>query len=583
VSEGLAWARRCGWKDTYTFTKSMGEQLFVRHKGDVPALILRPSIIESALRTPAPGWIDGFRMMDPLIVGYGRGQLREFPGSPEALIDVVPADTVVNALLAAIPWTHNGNGGLVYQVASGMEKPLLLKNMRSYIEEYFQKMPLRRTAPEEGNGGSSKLPRLTFPAVAPFLRRLRYRYLLPLRLLEAAHVPLTITEWGKRRHASLRARRSRVRWLHDTASIYGPYAENRARFLTYSLRPMWEALPEEDRAKFPFLLDELDWKNYVQEVHVPGIERYLLRMRRRTEDASPSFHAASEPAESAGNRSTPTAKPVLPADSDETPRGWERAGKIFADTRDAGPDSIDVWATPLYKKVIRRSCGALMHSICRRRLSLECEGTENIPERGPFILVANHTSHVDTGVLLSALGPLATQAHPTAAADYWYRSRIIAWLLQVSLGAIPFDRHARNIPRALGLPAAVLHHGHSLIFYPEGSRSTDGEMRPFKSTLGLLALVSGAPVLPAYITGASEALPKGDNFIKRHPVRVRFGPVTPVDPYLRRLDHEKLSTVAHQLAEDVQVAVEELRGPKDPAPETAWDAGSRAPTGANIT
>jgi nucleoside-diphosphate-sugar epimerase len=122
VNEGLRWARRRGWKDTYTFTKAMGEQLFARHQGEIPGLILRPSIIESALRTPAPGWIDGFRMMDPLIVGFARGQLVEFPGNPEAVLDVVPADTVVNALLMAIPWTHHGEGERVYQVASGMEK-----------------------------------------------------------------------------------------------------------------------------------------------------------------------------------------------------------------------------------------------------------------------------------------------------------------------------------------------------------------------------------------------------------------------------------------------------------------------------
>src|SRR5262249_6166824 len=77
VELGLRSARARGWNDTYTFTKALGEQLVLKHRGDLPTVILRPSIIESSFAEPEPGWIDGFRMCDPLFVGYGKGYLQD--------------------------------------------------------------------------------------------------------------------------------------------------------------------------------------------------------------------------------------------------------------------------------------------------------------------------------------------------------------------------------------------------------------------------------------------------------------------------------------------------------------------------
>ncbi len=557
IAEGMRWARRRGWRDTYTFTKALGEQLIVRHKGNHPCLILRPSIIESARRTPAPGWIEGYRMLDPLIVGFGRGQLREFPGNPDSLIDVIPVDTAVNALLAAIPWTHHGPGSFVYQVATGMEKPLTLRAMHAHVVDYFTKKPLRRLRNDSGGQNSrAQLPKLTFPPLKTLLRKIDFRYLLPLRILEAILRTLQFTSPARHSLATLRARRVRLEWLRNTASIYGPYAESQPTFLTHNLRPMWEALPEADRQRWPFLVGDLDWGKYFQEIHLPGIERYLLRMPQALQTAATARTPLSSiPAESPGN--TSAANPVEP-DARAVSVDWRRAERLLTRIRQCGPDRVEAFASPQYKECMRRVGAGVIRLICKRRLSLKQLGSEHLPSRGPFILIANHSSHVDTGVLLTALGPLAATTHPTAAADYWYRSRIIAWLLSASLGAIPFDRFAHSIPRALGLPVAVLRFGHSLIFYPEGSRSVDGRMRPFKRTLGLLALASGAPILPVHIKGAAKALPKGKTIIKSHPVSVRFGPLLRAEPYLRQLDRKRISDVAKMICRDAEAAVRSL-------------------------
>ena len=100
VEAGRARASSVGWPDAYAFTKALGEQALTDVKGDVPVSIVRPSIIESALAEPKPGWIRGFRMAEPVIVSYARGLLKEFPGVPEGTVDVIPVDLVVAAIIA---------------------------------------------------------------------------------------------------------------------------------------------------------------------------------------------------------------------------------------------------------------------------------------------------------------------------------------------------------------------------------------------------------------------------------------------------------------------------------------------------
>ena len=568
VHDGLSWARRRGWRDTYTFTKAMGEQLFARHRGDVPGLILRPSVIESALRTPAPGWIDGFRMLDPLIVGYARRQLTAFPGHPEAVVDVVPVDTVVNALLMAIPFTHVGEGPEVYQVATSADNPLHVKTFSAFVREHYQRAPLRPGRSDRDDD----LPELVLSETGRFLRRLEVGRLLPLRALEAASLPLALTAWGRRRRSTLSARRTRLTWLRDMAAIYGPYAESRARFMAFNVQRSWQALSAADRATFPFDVRDLDWGRYVREVHLPGVERFLLRLRDRAAPVDLSASAAP-PGEAAP--ASPAAEPDPRAAATDaeptraTRSSWRGAEQVLSLTRETTPAEAAVWTTPTYKRFIRHASLNAIRLAARLRLELSWTGREHLPERGPFIVVANHTSHIDTGVLLAALGHHAAHTHPTAAADYWFRRPTVAWILHATLGGFPFERYRRNVARALALPAQVLRNGHALIFYPEGTRSVDGALQPFRSTVGLLALASAAPIVPVSISGAAQALPKGRVWIAHHPVHVRFGPPMAIEPYLRRLDGESVSSVSKHIAHDAHDAVRRLERNGTLPPEEA--------------
>jgi len=100
IERGRQHARAMGFTDIYSFTKGMAERAVVELHGSMPLSIVRPSIIESALAEPFPGWLEGFRMAEPLILAYGRAVLEDFSGLPDALLDIIPADYVVNCVLA---------------------------------------------------------------------------------------------------------------------------------------------------------------------------------------------------------------------------------------------------------------------------------------------------------------------------------------------------------------------------------------------------------------------------------------------------------------------------------------------------
>ena len=539
VTEGLAWARRRGWNDTYTFTKAMGEQLLCRHRGDVPMLILRPSIIESSLRDPAPGWIEGLRMIDPLVVGFARGQISDFPGNPESVVDLVPADIVVNALLAAIPKAHVGREVQVLHVATGMDNPLRLVDFHDNLVSAFRRDSLA------GRRNGAILRRFSFPTTSLFLRRLDRRHVLPVRLMQAMLAPFRFTRWAERRLTRLRASRRRLERLRYYAEMYGPYAETQARFLTYNLDELWRGLDPVDRRMFPFSVEQIDWRRYFQVTHIPGIKRYLLRRANVVPEPTLRSDArvpiSVEAATVRGNGSQ-----------------WRKAAGFVALTRTPHGKDLKARRTPVYRTLLRQVCLRLIGIISRRYLHLQANGVESLPARGPFIVVSNHCSHIDTGLLLTALGGHSETVHPLAAADYWYRCPVGAWLMNSLIGAIPIDRRTRNVWKALGLPAAVLRRGHSLIFYPEGTRSADGKLRRFRSSVGLLALASGVPVVPAHVAGTHHVLPKGRRLMRRYPVQVRFGPAIRVEPYLRRLQYEEITRVARRMTGDLQAAVEAL-------------------------
>lgn len=171
---------------------------------------------------------------------------------------------------------------------------------------------------------------------------------------------------------------------------------------------------------------------------------------------------------------------------------------------------------------------ALFEGFCRTFFTLysplTVEGRHHLPGE-PFLLCSNHCSHADSAVLMTASGRSFRSFALIGASDYFFHSRSVRWRVAPLMNVIPIDRQPgpHSLSACLKTCRRFLQLGGSLILYPEGTRSPDGEMRAFKSGVGLFALELGVPVVPAYIDGTHDILPKGKSFPRSARVTVRFG------------------------------------------------------------
>jgi 1-acyl-sn-glycerol-3-phosphate acyltransferase len=142
---------------------------------------------------------------------------------------------------------------------------------------------------------------------------------------------------------------------------------------------------------------------------------------------------------------------------------------------------------------------------------------------GPYVFAANHSSHADTMVIVTTLpGRFRRRVVVAAAADYFFPNRVTAMLTAVFVGAIPVERD-RVSRRTLDLCHRLLGEGWSLVLYPEGGRSPDGEIQEFRPGAAWMARRAAVPVVPVRIDGTHDVLPKGRALPRRAPVRVTYG------------------------------------------------------------
>ncbi len=265
VQAGKSRAHSLGWPDAYAYTKALGERALLANRGDVPVSFVRPSIIESALAEPKPGWIRGFRMAEPVIISYGRGLLKQFPGIPEGVVDVIPVDMVVAAIIAVAARGPLPEGPDVVQVASGQRNPLRYRRLVKLVQTWFEEHPLYDT-----DGQPIVVPEWSFPGRGRVQRQLQRA---TTALSTAEKVITTLPIRGKK--AQLSSRIEEKRELAERAlgyvELYGAYAETEAVFKIDRLLALFGSLDDADKATFAFDPIAIDWAYFVQEVHLPSI------------------------------------------------------------------------------------------------------------------------------------------------------------------------------------------------------------------------------------------------------------------------------------------------------------------------
>jgi 1-acyl-sn-glycerol-3-phosphate acyltransferase len=178
----------------------------------------------------------------------------------------------------------------------------------------------------------------------------------------------------------------------------------------------------------------------------------------------------------------------------------------------------------LLESLTHQVCFSLIRSYFAIAHRLTIVGREKLTAHGPFVLAANHCSHLDALVLGAALIPRHRErAFPIAAGDVFFQSTVTSTFSAIMLNALPMWRKNCG-PHALADLRQKLQEEKAIfIIFPEGGRSRNGSMMPFKHGLGMLVAETNVPVVPCGLAGTFEALPPHRNLPRPVAIKLVIG------------------------------------------------------------
>ncbi|MDE3181375.1 MAG: SDR family oxidoreductase [Acidobacteriota bacterium] len=277
-----------GWVNTYTYSKSLGEQLIVSAE-ELDYSIVRPAIVESSWNFPFPGWIEGGRTAAPMVL-MALGGLKDWPVREDAPLEVIPVDMVAAAILIVGAALIEGSASAIYQLASADVNPVELGMIVRWLDEVAKKR-----SPANGNlpGAISFLTALSRMRRGAKIRfvtegeaharrekseagaeRLEKRIRFLMGLLKKLGLP------GARSAEDFSAGLRRValqsRFRDQTLGQYLPFVlQNRYIFECENIRAAVSALSPASKEKLPWRPEAIDWKQYWIKNQIEGIEKWV--------------------------------------------------------------------------------------------------------------------------------------------------------------------------------------------------------------------------------------------------------------------------------------------------------------------
>ncbi|KAL2464753.1 Fatty acyl-CoA reductase 2 [Forsythia ovata] len=209
--------------------------------------------------------------MDPIILYYGKGQLTGFLVDPNGVLDVVPADMVVNATLAAMA-KHGAAGkseSNIYQIASSVVNPLVFKDLARLLHEHFNSSPFT-----DSTGSPIRVPAMKlFSSMEDFSSHLWREALKRSGLGALANLDGRLSQ---KLESICRKSVEQAKYL---ANIYEPYTFYGGRFDNSNTKRLMGYMSKEERHQFGFDVENIDWKDYISNVHIPGLRRHVTKRR----------------------------------------------------------------------------------------------------------------------------------------------------------------------------------------------------------------------------------------------------------------------------------------------------------------
>ncbi|KAJ1440663.1 hypothetical protein SESBI_01730 [Sesbania bispinosa] len=238
----------------------MGEMLVEQLKGNLSIVIIRPTIVTSTFKEPFPGWVEGVRTIDSLALAYGKGKLTCFLGDPKAVVDAIPADMVVNAILVAmVAHANRPSDDIIYHVGSSHRKPLRYKNLTDYGFGYFTAKPWINKDGKTIKVGKIKV----LSNMGSFRRYMFIRYLLLLKYFQGTYLDLN----------------RKIQIVMRLVDLYKPYLFFNGIFDDMNTEKLRTATKQGgvETELFYFDPEVIDWDDYFLNIHFPGVVKYIFK------------------------------------------------------------------------------------------------------------------------------------------------------------------------------------------------------------------------------------------------------------------------------------------------------------------
>jgi alcohol-forming fatty acyl-CoA reductase len=436
VDAGRQRARTLGFADTYTLTKAMGERVAEEHFGDRHLTVVRPTIIESSLAHPSPGWLEGFKVADPIIIGLGRGDIPEFPGFPDAVVDIVPVDHVANLLVVAAAHPPPEGHPAYVTAGTGASNPITLHRLYELIRDHFERDPL----PGRENRGV-QLPTWTFPGIDTLEFQLRTAVRLSGAVARTIERTPMAGERLRRLGRDLDRTERRLSTLDRFQEIYGIYAQTETVFLDDQARALRELLDGDDRITFGSDPCSIDWVHYLDEVHVPAVSAFFrLELPARSAPAGPPPLTNGRTPRTDGRANGSASRILAVFDLDGTVASTDvlstylRARLADDPVAFLGAAASVLRSLPRYATLDARSRDRFLRAFYQRFEGADVAALDRLvaDELGPQLLQsispaavrrvrehreAGHTTVLVTGALRSFCAPIASLFDTVAACD----------------------------------------------------------------------------------------------------------------------------------------------------------------------
>jgi long-chain acyl-CoA synthetase len=277
--EGMTRAKRWGWTNTYTYSKSLGEQLTLQEaqRAGVQLSIVRPAIVESAHTFPFPGWNEGINTCAPIVYLYWKGQ-RFSPSHPNNILDVIPVDWVCQGtLLAAAQQLEGTQAKLIYQLSTGGENPLRMRRAieltnlawRAQYDKDFK--PLKRHIMRNLDTitvTADQYQRYGAPAIEKTTQQLR-------GLFKA--LPKSARRLIKPIEQGVNALNKSAKVTDAIFTLFAPFIlENNPQFESKHALQAAARLSTEEADILGYPVHTLDWRHYWIDVHMAGLQKWAF-------------------------------------------------------------------------------------------------------------------------------------------------------------------------------------------------------------------------------------------------------------------------------------------------------------------